>query len=110
MGDLAVEVGRAVVPVPTRYPMALTRALQAEEETLEAEGTDPVVAVAYLTMAPLLWEEKAIAAHVRHNPELMGALPNVVDVGEAVIIATKDYRLNAPQREQLAALLQTPPQ
>ena len=85
-------------------------ALEDETALLAAEGVPAAVRMAYLMMAPLLWEEKAIAAHVREHPGLWGALPNVVDVGEAVLIAAKEWRLTEPHQKQLATLLETPPQ
>lgn len=83
-------------------------ALAKEEDKLVAKGLEPATAAAYLVVAPLLWENEAIAAFVRENPGTMGALPNLVDVSEAVMVASADYPMTASQQEKLAELLRLP--
>ena len=87
------------------FPMApeeMDRALAAEETRLTEAGTPAPVASAFLMVAPLLWEREAIgAADVD--------LPNVVDVAEAVRLASLEFSLTDPQRQQLRQLLQAPP-
>ena len=86
-------------------------ALAKEESRLAKQNNSGfLVAGAYLTVAPLLWENQAIAAYKRDHPGLEAALPELVDVGEAVLVASKDFPLSEPQQKQLGKLLETLPE
>ena len=89
----------------------LDSALEKETEKLKGNGvSDPLVRQAYLTMAPLLWENKAIQAFATDHPEHQAALKDVEEVNEAVLMASQDAPLSTSQQQQLRELLQTPPQ
>jgi hypothetical protein len=75
---------------------------------LEQEGWPNKVILAYQRMAPLLLEWKAIQTFV-YKPEnfhLRGALPEILSVDEAVLVADKDYWLTGQEAGQLKKLLQ----
>ena len=80
-------------------------ALEAETAELKEKGFKPAIIASFHKMAPLLWEKMAVAAFVEDHPNLMGALPNVETVGEAVEIARRDYRMDDEAAHQLAVLL-----
>ena len=100
--DLVSDFGKETFHLPETELDSMLEQITAQ---LEAKGIPAPVRVAYLTVAPLLAEPEAIAAFVRENPQYLAALPNVEDVGEAVILAAKEYRLSEPQKKQLQSLL-----
>lgn len=87
----------------------LTEALEARELAMQQQGIEPAVAVAYNATAPLLWENQALQAHARANPDLQAALPDVGSPSEAALLATREYSLTAPQQRALMQLLAKPP-
>ncbi|MCB2022339.1 MAG: hypothetical protein KDG44_16205, partial [Burkholderiaceae bacterium] len=74
---------------------------------LEAAGYDPVVVVAYQTVAPLLAENEAISAFVTSQGSLMlrSLLPEVTTVQEALRIAQADRPMSKKQTLQLSKML-----
>jgi len=66
------------------------------------------VAAALLDVKPLLLENVAISRFIQSkgDPGLRNALPEVVTVSEAVMMATMDRWLTEAQHEQLKALLE----
>ena len=103
---LQTNMGKALFPLDQE---SLNLALQSREGQLQEQGIDPVVASAFLTVAPLLWENKALSGFSRDHPGLSDSLPNVVSPGEATLLATKEYSLNVSQQQSLQQLLMTPP-
>ena len=110
------EIGETV-PLKTdwakqMFPLPEDQMLEAlDKETRRLQRTDkPMVVAAYLMVMPLLWESEAIAQYKAEHPELMGALPEVADAGEAVLLASKDFPLTASDQKRLEKLLRTPPE
>ncbi|MCY1410332.1 hypothetical protein D9M71_256990 [compost metagenome] len=68
-------------------------------------GEEPLLLLAFLTMAPLLVENVAIRQWVNRHPQWEGALPEVLTVGEATRLAQADYMLNEAQTELMMAQL-----
>ena len=64
------------------------------------------VASAYLCVKPLLLENVAISRFTLDHPELRQALPEVVSINEAVILASQDYFMSQTQQNLLRKLLQ----
>jgi hypothetical protein len=83
----------------------MSAAIEAEIEKLKKFGASNNVALSYMVMAPLLWENEAIAAFVREHPVYYEALPNIVSVEEAVAIISRDYTLSSSEKEDLTELL-----
>ncbi|AXK39963.1 hypothetical protein [Crenobacter cavernae] len=92
---------------------ALTQALDAQAQALEASGVPNRVIVAYQTMAPLLAESEAISAYIvqTDNWSLRQALPEVLSAEEAVAIANLDRPMSSSEQRRLLDLLLplTPP-
>ena len=86
----------------------LEKALLSEESKLTAETGSSRVAIAFLLVAPLLWERAAIAAYQDETDEM--SLPIVETVQEAVMLASKEYALTMDQQKSLNDLLLTPRQ
>lgn len=103
---LQTPMARSLFPLPQDQ---LNEALEARELALRGQGVDPKVASAYLSVAPLLWEQAALANYSRANPKAAQALPNVVSPAEATLLATKEFSLTASQQQSLNALLMKPP-
>lgn len=103
---LQTDMAKSLFPMDQ---VDLNEALQGREVDLQARGVEPKVASAYLTVAPLLWENKALSGFSRDHPGLSDSLPNVVSPGEAAMLATKEYSLNVSQQQSLQQLLMTPP-
>lgn len=87
----------------------MDKALEREEQRLSKEAEDPVLASAYLKVMPLLWESKAISNFLLDNPSLRSALPPQENVSEAVITASKDFRLTPFQLRKLRQMLEKRP-
>ena len=106
--ELLTPMARRLFPVD---PEEMSEVLQKEEDGLVARKVPPVVAAAYLVVAPLLWEEKAIQAFVaeQDDPALLRALPDVVGVEEAVTLASRDYPLTGQDQNRLRTMLQVEP-
>lgn len=102
---LVSQLGKRVFHLPeTEMDLELEK-ISAE---MDQAGVPWEVRLSFTKVAPLLAEREAIAAFTRENPEYQRALPNVEDVGEAVILASMEDELNEQQQEQLAGLLQQP--
>jgi hypothetical protein len=84
------------------------KAVLDEELRLTKPAGSALLAMAYLTVAPLLWERRAIRLWKTENGENPG-LPSIETVQEAVILASKDHRLTVDQQRTLSAMLSTPP-
>lgn len=112
LNDLAASqplkspLGRELFPLKQE---ALNAALEQREQRLAAAGVPARVAVAYLHVAPLLWENQAISAYLVDHQDLENVLPNLESVGEATLLATQEYHLNQHQQAILSTLLQAPP-
>ena len=105
--ELRTEFARRLFPLSGA---AMEKALDAETEKLKARGIDsPAVRASYLMMAPLLWERGAIARFAQDNPDVVGALPNVEAVDEAVMISSMDRPMTASDKTALARLLREAP-
>jgi hypothetical protein len=63
-----------------------------------------MIAAAFLTFAPLLWENQAISAYCAEHG-LRHALPQVLDASEAVETASLDFPLSSPDRADLRRML-----
>jgi hypothetical protein len=83
----------------------LNAALADEELSLIAAGVQSNVVVAFLTVAPLLWESRAILKFVQDSPMYRDVFPMLCDAREAVVLATLEFRLDANQQEHLQDLL-----
>lgn len=81
--------------------------LEPMEKALEAQGADNKVILAYRLVAPLLIENEAISGHILEDnvPSLRASLPELTTVGEAVILASEEYRLKPSQQKKLGELL-----
>lgn len=101
---LQTEMAKRLFPLEQE---ALSKALEADHARLAAEVGEGV-ALAYQTVAPLLWERKAIAAFVdRNGPN--PALPEVLSIEEAVAIASMDHLLTSSEQKTLREKLRTAP-
>ncbi|MBF0460391.1 MAG: hypothetical protein HQL87_03255 [Magnetococcales bacterium] len=81
-----------------------------KEKELAAQGIPNVVIVTYVTVMPLLWENRAIQAWLRENE--LGAspvLPDINTVEEAVYIGNLDWPMNEQEQDKLRVLLRSPP-
>ena len=105
MGGLQSPMMKRLMPL---NQTKLNAALERETKRLTGLGYPNRVALACLTVGPLLWERNAIAAFKKKNPTMGIALPEVLDQGEALILATKEFRLSAPQQTRLGNLLRHP--
>jgi hypothetical protein len=94
-----------IFPLPTDDQEA---AVASEELRLTTKAGSAMLAMVYLTVAPLLWERRAIRKWKAENGENPG-LPSIETVQEAVIVASKDRTLTADQQRTLSAMLSTPP-
>jgi hypothetical protein len=84
----------------------LNAALANEEVSLQAVGVQSKVAIAFLTMAPLLWEAPAISSFLQDNPFYYDALPEVCGADEAVRYAGREFNLTSSQQAALLELLE----
>ena len=64
------------------------------------------VAASYVDLKPLLLENVAISKYTQAHPNYRPALPEIVSIAEAVIVASQERPLNPMQQKQLAKLLQ----
>lgn len=105
-GHLATKWAKKMFPLKAQK---MDAALEAEETKIADEIKDPIVAAAYLKVMPLLWERKAIKTYLADNPNLQNAMPPQETVSEALILASKDFRLTDSQLSKLRTLLERPP-
>lgn len=104
---LETDWAKQMFPLP---PDDMLEALNREERRIAEEKDVPLrLATAYLLVMPLLWERRAIARYVASHPQAEAALPNVETVGEAVMLASKEYSITSQDQRQLAAMLVMPP-
>lgn len=77
------------------------------DKPAESMGADNRTVLAYRLVAPLLIENQAISQFIleSQSPSLRASLPEVNSVNEAVILASKEYRLTASQQAMLTRLL-----
>lgn len=68
-------------------------------------ANDPLLVQALLDVAPLLMENVAISRWTARNPDWKAAMPEVLTVAEAILIAQADYLLSATQMRRLSELL-----
>ena len=82
-----------------------------EAAAMEPKSPQPerMLAAAYLMVAPLLWENEAIAKFKQEHPEMERALPTVQSVEDAVDLASEEFVLGSTQRQKLGALLEQEP-
>lgn len=105
---LQTEWAQQMFPLPQDE---LNKALDLEADRVAAEvGGDRQVALAYLSVMPLLWERKAISRFLTENASLIQALPPIETVPEAVNAASMDRPLTSTQQNRLATLLQVLPE
>lgn len=118
MHRIATPIWNQIAPLaehPTwKHLFGLEAEAQADAQAaiaqdLRAKGTDPMVLLSYLELAPLLQERKAIREFVTSNPRWATALPEVLTTNEAILLATTDYRLKVSQTRALRKLLDAPP-
>ena len=81
------------------------RVLESVGSLLESQGHPAKVILAYLTVLPLLVENRAIQEFVRLNPQFRAALPEVNSQTEAVILMSLDLMLSRKEANQLLTLL-----
>ncbi|HAY11062.1 MAG TPA: hypothetical protein DCY18_14210 [Thauera sp.] len=78
-------------------------------DALRARVSDPMVALAYLEVAPLLQERQAIGRVLEANPEWAETVPEVLTINEAISLAIKERHLTPSQTGLLRTLLEAPP-
>jgi hypothetical protein len=76
------------------------------ESLQESLGVPPRVAAAFVVIAPLLVENRAISRWTAESGQLSSALPEVTTVAEAMDLAQAEYRLTAMEHRQLRRLLE----
>lgn len=83
-------------------------ALEEIEKKLETEGIPATVAQSYLTVMPLLEENRGISEYVQgsRNPNLRAFLPEVATVAEAVDLATREWMLDPIDQARLRSLIE----
>lgn len=88
----------------------LDAALQSLTARLERVEKDPAVVRAWLTVAPLLFENEAIsrACEAGGGATLRQALPEVTTVNEALMLASQEFMLDQSQTSKLRELLTMP--
>jgi hypothetical protein len=88
----------------------LDAALESLASRLERVEKDPAVLRAWMTVAPLLFENVAIsqACKALDSQALRQALPEVTTVNEAVALASQEFMLDRSQASKLHDLLTMP--
>ena len=78
------------------------------DKPAEKMGADDQTVLAYRLVAPLLIENEAISSFAveMNRPDLRAAMPELISVNEAVILASQEYRLKPSQQAKLRDLLQ----
>ena len=85
----------------------LDEAMEQEGDRLEKMGISNTVINAFILFAPMLAEQKAICKFARKVPMVRNALPEINDPGEAIAYATREYRLDEAQQNELLRLFKT---
>lgn len=77
------------------------------DQPAESMGADNKTVLSFRLVAPLLQENEAISQYLleAQRPNLRASLPELTSVNEAVILASKEYRLNPSQQAKLSLLL-----
>ena len=90
---------------PEELPAGLDKLV---DQPIEAQGADNRTVLAYRLVAPLLLENVAISGYLgmTNQLSLRASMPELTSVNEAVILASKEYRLTASQQAKLTQLLQ----
>ena len=90
---------------PQELPAGLDKLV---DQPIEAQGADNRTVLAYRLVAPLLLENVAISDYLgmTNQLSLRASMPELTSVNEAVILASKEYRLTASQQAKLTQLLQ----
>jgi hypothetical protein len=90
---------------PEELPAGLDKLV---DQPIEAQGADNRTVLAYRLVAPLLLENVAISDYLgmTNQLNLRASMPELTSVNEAVILASKEYRLTASQQAKLTQLLQ----
>lgn len=90
---------------PEELPAGLDKLV---DQPIEAQGADNRTVLAYRLVAPLLLENVAISDYLgmTNQLSLRASMPELTSVNEAVILASKEYRLTASQQAKLTQLLQ----
>jgi hypothetical protein len=75
----------------------------------EKAGADNKTVLAYRLVAPLLLENQAISAYLEEtdNATLRTSLPELTSINEALILASREYRLSQSQQDKLRQLLKS---
>ena len=73
-----------------------------------AVGTPDKVARCLPVCLPLLAESQAIQSYLSQNPQLKGALPEILDAADAVDLMTADYHLSDQDQKSLESILSSP--
>ncbi len=77
-----------------------------EWRDLVQKGVSQQAATAYVTVKPLLLENVAISKFTQEQPNYRQALPEIVSISEAVLLASGDYPLSQTQQSELRKLLE----
>lgn len=75
----------------------------------EDHVSEPVI-LAFLEIAPMLHEHRAIRNWLKTHPMYLGYLPEVLTTNEAILIAAKEHRLTVSQTRELRKLLDSSPE
>jgi hypothetical protein len=102
---LRTEWAKQMFPLPEEMMAA---ALEKERERLRPELGE-VVTEAYLAVMPLLWEAPAILAAQATGHYLVENLQALETVPEALVAASRDYRLTVKEQKLLERKLRTAP-
>jgi len=82
--------------------------LEKQAKDLIKLGYNNRTVLSYLTVKPLLLERKAIQVYVETHPNMIKALPEVLDSHEAVLLMKMEYRLDKKECSDLFMLLNEP--
>lgn len=77
-----------------------------EWKALVQKKVSEEAATAYVTVKPLLLENVAISKFTQAQPNYRQALPEIVSISEAVMVASMDYPLSPTQQAELKTLLE----
>ena len=100
--QLQTRMAAALFPLSD---IELEEELERRSNNLASQGYSSAVIVSYFILAPLLWENAALQAFVHDHPGFRGALPDVLSIDEAVMIAERDRVLEVAEKDQLRKLL-----
>ena len=85
----------------------LSPALEKLDAELEKAGADARTILGYRLVAPLLLENVAVSAYIEQTGQthLRSSMPELLDLTEAVMLASQEYRLSESQQLLLRKLL-----